>query len=255
MFQRFLRNHFLFEELVKRDFKKKYKRTLLGMGWSVLSPLLMLLVMNLVFSRFFGRTTNHYTIYLFCGLLVFSYYSESTGAGMKSLLANARIFSKINVPKYMFLLSGNVSSFINFCLTLCVLFVFVAMDHIPFKPTFFLLVYPVGCLLVLNIGVGLVLSALYVFFRDIQYLYSVFLRLLLYVSAIFYNVDAFPADKQVFFFANPVYCYIKYFRTIIIDGRVPSAAYHILCAFYAVSALIVGGYIYRRYNRKFLYYV
>ena len=255
MFQRFLRNHFLFEELVKRDFKKKYKRTLLGMGWSVLSPLLMLLVMNLVFSRFFGRNTNHYTIYLFCGLLIFNYYSESTNAGMRSLLGNARIFSKVNVPKYMFLLSGNVSSFINFCLTLCVLFVFVAFDRIPFRPSFFLLVYPVGCLLVLNLGIGLVLSALYVFFRDIAYLYSVFLRLLLYLSAIFYNVDAFPPDKQVFFFANPVFCYIKYFRTIIIDGRVPSAAYHILCAFYALSALAVGGYVYKKYNRKFLYYV
>ena len=88
--------HFLFEELVKRDFKKKYKRTVLGMAWSVLSPLLTLLVMRLVFTQFFGRTTPHYTIYLFCGNLVFAYFNESTSQGMMSLMENAAIFTKVN---------------------------------------------------------------------------------------------------------------------------------------------------------------
>lgn len=105
MMQQYLRHRFLFEELVKRDFKKKYKRTVLGMAWSLLSPLLMLLVMKLVFTQFFGRTMEHYTIYLFCGNLVFSYFNESTSQGMTSLVNNAAIFTKVNIPKYLFLFS------------------------------------------------------------------------------------------------------------------------------------------------------
>ena len=109
---------FLFQELVKRDFKKKYKRTVLGMGWSMLSPLLMLLVMKVVFENFFGRSVNHYTTYLFCGLLTFNWFSESTGAGMRSLFFNAGIFTKVNVPKYLFLFSVNIQVLLNFGLTL-----------------------------------------------------------------------------------------------------------------------------------------
>ena len=108
MVSKFRQYHFLFEELVKRDFKKKYKRTVLGMVWSVLSPLLTLLVMKLVFTQFFGRTTPHYTIYLFCGNLVYSCFNESTSQGMTSLMGNASIFTKVNVPKYLFLSSKNV---------------------------------------------------------------------------------------------------------------------------------------------------
>ena len=104
---------FLFEELVKRDFKKKYKRTVLGVGWSLLSPLLTLLVMRMVFTQFFGRSVEHYTTYLFCGNLVFSYFSDATGQGMTSLVANSSIFTKVNVPKYLFLFSKNIQTVIN----------------------------------------------------------------------------------------------------------------------------------------------
>ena len=203
---------FLLSELVKRDFKQKYKRTVLGMGWSVLSPLLNLLVMSLVFTQFFGRNTPHYTIYLFCGNLVFSYYRESTNGGMNALMANAHIFTKVNVPKYLFVLSKNVSSLINFGLNLCVFFLFVLFDGISFGPHFLALLYPIICLVVFNLGVGLILSALFVFFRDITYLYDVFTLLLNYLSAIFYKVDAFSPAVQRIFLLNPIYCYIKYFR-------------------------------------------
>ena len=122
-------NGFLFSELVKRDFKKKYKRTYLGMLWSVLSPLLTLLVMSIVFKSFFGKDIPHYTIYLFCGNIVFSFFNDATSGGMGSLLWNSDIFSKINVPKYLFLFSRNVSSLINFGLTLGVFFIFCIIEN------------------------------------------------------------------------------------------------------------------------------
>lgn len=255
MFQTLKSYQFLFEELVKRDFKKKYKRTVLGMAWSVLSPLLHLLVMRLVFMRFFGRSTPHYTTFLFCGNLVFSFFSESTNQGMTALTGNADIFTKVNVPKYLFLFSKNVQCLINFGLTLCVFLVFCALDHITFTWRFVLLLYPIGCLVLLNLGLGLILSALFVFFRDMQYLWSVFTQLLMYMSAIFYSVDNYSPQVQRLFLINPVYVIIKYFRVIVIDASVLSWQYHLLMAAEALIAFGLGCWMYKKNNHKFLYYV
>lgn len=255
LIQKIKRYAFLFEELVKRDFQQKYKGTALGIVWSVLSPLMTLFVMRMVFSHFFGRDTPHYTIYLFSGNIVMSYFREATKGGMNSLVNNASIFTKINVPKYMFLLSKNVSSVINFLLTLVVYFLFCALDGIDFGWHMLALIYPCLCLLAMSIGMGLILSALYVFFRDMRYLYDVFLTLLNYVSAIFYTVDQLPAQVQRIFLLNPVYVYIKYFRTVVIDGVLPSVQYHFLCAGYAVLLCVVGYWIYKKNNQRFLYYV
>lgn len=248
------KHQFLFEELVKRDFKKKYKRTSLGMIWSVLSPLLMLLVMSVVFTKFFGNSTPHFTIYLFSGWIVFNYFTDATNGGMQSLVTNAAVFTKVNVPKYLFLLSRNVSSAINFGIILCVYFIFVAIDGIGFTWKMLLLVYPIACLIVFNIGMGLILSALFVIFKDIQYLYSIFTQIVMYLSAIFYPATAF-GNLLPLFYCNPIYCYITYFRWVVIYDTVPSIQFHALCAFYAVFVAFIGATIYKKYNYKFLYYV
>ncbi len=253
--ERLRKHQFLFEELVKRDFKGKYKRTILGMLWSLLSPLMQLAVMAMVFTRFFGRTTPHYAIYLFSGNLIFSYFSEATNQGMTALESNAHIFSKINVPKYIFLLSKNVSSLINFLLTLVIYFIFVAIDGLPFRWSFITLVYPVICLLVFNVGMGLILSAMYIFFKDVKYLYSILTMLMMYMSAIFYTLDAFTAWQQAAFYLNPIYTYISYFRSVVIDGVIPPIWHHGLCFNYAALALLVGAVMYRKNNYKFLYYI
>lgn len=255
MLKKFSSHSFLFEELVKRDFKKKYKRTVLGMLWSVLNPLLLMLIMKLVFTDFFGRTTPHYTTYLFCGNLVFSFFSESTTQGMSSLLDNAKIFTKVSVPKYLFLLSKNVQCLINFGLTLCVFFVFCVIDRIHFTWKLIFLAYPVCCLVIFNIGVGLILSALYVFFRDIQYLWSVFTRLLMYMSAIFYTVDHYSASVQKIFLLNPVYLFIRYFRSVVIEACVPTLQFHALIAWDVMIVVGLGCWMYKKYNQRFLYYV
>lgn len=251
-----LKKHsFLFEELVKRDFNSKYKGTSLGVVWSLLSPLLSLLVMRLVFTHFFGRNTAHYTIFLFAGNIVYSYFKDSTTNGMTSLTSNAGIITKINIPKYLFLLSKNISCLFNFLLTLVLFFLFVVIDGISFSWTMLLIVYPILCLVVFNLGVGMILSALYVFFKDVKYLYDIFTLLLHYMSAIFYTVDSYPQAVQNLFMLNPVYVYIRYIRIAVIDGQVPSAAHHLLCAAYAVILLVIGCIIYKKNNYKFVYYM
>lgn len=255
MIQMLKKHQFLLEELIKRDFKKKYKGTFFGMAWSVLNPLLTLMIMRVVFSHFFGGQIEHYTIYLFCGTLVFSFFSESTSEGMLSLVGNSSIFTKVNVPKYLFLLAKNSQTLLNFGLTLIVFFLFCLMDGITFTWMFFLLLYPVFMLLIFNMGMGLILSALYVFFRDMQYLWSVLTQLLMYLSAVFYSIDSFSIRTQYVFLLNPVYLFIRYFRKIVLDGVIPSPGFHLLMAFDAFLVLGIGAYIYRKFNTEFLYYV
>lgn len=255
MIEKLKRNQFLFEELVSKDFKQKYKRTVLGMLWSILYPLLNLFVMSIIYIRIFGRTTPHFIIYLFCGNLVMSYFRESTKNGMSCLMSNRGVITKINVPKYLFLLSSNVSSLINFGLTLLIFFVFCILDKITFSWIFITLVYPIGCLCVFNIGAGLVLSALFVFFRDTSYLYDLFLLLLNYLSAIFYRIDIFPENAQKLFLFNPIYCYISYFRTVVIDNAFPSLELHALCLCYSLLMFFIGAWFYKKFNHKFLYYM
>jgi len=246
---------FLFEELVKRDFKKKYKRTTLGMLWSVLSPLLNVLVLMVVFTQFFGRSQEHFIIYIFSGTLVMSFYTETTQGCMRSLMANASIFTKINVPKYLFMFSKAVQAFLNFMLTFLLYIVFCIFNQIDFGLHMLSLIYPMLCLLIFSLGAGMILAAMFVFFRDIEYLYGVFLTLLNYVSAIFYPVDMLPAKYQWLFMLNPIYVYIKYFRCVVIDGMIPTLSFHALCALYAAVVLGIGCLIYKKYNHEFLYYV
>lgn len=255
MIQKLKQYRFLFEELVKRDFTKKYKRTILGMLWSILGPLMTLGVMALVFTQFFGKTIEHYVIYMFCGNLIFSYFKESTVTGMTALYDNAEIFSKVNVPKYMFLLSKNVSSLINFGINLLVLFLFCLIDGVAFSWKYIFLLYPIGCLVAFNLGMGLILSALFLMFRDLKYLYDVFTLLLMYVSAIFYSIDSYPQNIQYLFYLNPVYVYISYFRTVILNGEIPSLGLHLLAAVNALIVLGLGALIYKKKNYKFLYYI
>ena len=186
---------------------------------------------------------------------VFAYFNESTAQGMTSLLDNAAIFTKVNIPKYLFILSKNSQTLINFGLTLIVFFIFCLIDHITFMWKFLFLLYPVALLMLFNIGMGLVLSALYVFFRDIQYLWSIFSQLLMYMSAIFYTIDGYSYKMQCLFLLNPVYLFIRYFRKIVIEATVPTLWFHLLMAADVAIVLGIGCWMYKKYNHRFLYYV
>ena len=174
---------------------------------------------------------------------------------MNALMNNAKIFTKINVPKYMFLFSKNISAVINFSIILVIYFCFIAADGVGFTWNFLLLVYPIICLVFINLGIGLILSALYIFFRDIQYLYSLFTRVIMYGSAIFYSIDILPQHLQTLFYCNPIFVCITYFRSIVLHNTVPDLWLHVLLAGYALLLFGIGCWVYKKYNYKFLYYV
>lgn len=220
----------------------------------MLAPLCTLFVINFVFSHIWGRTQEYYLIYLFSGWMIFQFYSDATNGGMNSLMANAGIFSKVKVPKYMFLFSRVASSSVNFFLVFLLYMIFVVANGLPVTWKFITLIYPVICMFLLILGVGLVLSALFVFFRDVQYLYGVFSTALMYFTPIFYTVDMM-GDKAWIFYLNPLYLYITYFRNVVISETIPSLEFHIYMLLYSLLFFVIGCAMYKKYNYKFLYYV
>lgn len=237
-------NGFLLMELIRRDFIKKYKRTSFGILWSALSPLFLLITMKIVFGAFFGANLPHYTIYLFCGLLLFNYFSNITRNSMSVLYNNASIYSKVPVPKLYFLISHSIANFIDFLVSLAVFFVFVAIDGISFKWNFLLLIYPIVCLFFINFGVSMLLSTIYIFFHDINYLWPVITRVIMYSSAIFYDASILPGLLRRLLQCNPLYMCIDYFRQLIIRSTVPSLLYHGILLFMAALCMVIGGVTY-----------
>ncbi len=244
---------FLFKQLVKRDFKGRYKRAALGVLWSMLSPMFSFAAQAIIFSVLFKRG-EHYISYLIVGNVVFHYFTDSANAGMFSMAGNGGILSKINVPKSIFLLSKNVSCLINFLLTMVIMFIITTIDGIAITPMCATIIIPMTLMTIFNLGLGYALSSWFVFFKDTQYLFSIFTQVLMYFSAIFYRITAFPENVQKLFYLNPVYCYITYFRMVIIDGVFPSLKLNIACVFYAVIMLLLGLAVYKKSNNKFVFY-
>ena len=246
---------FLFKQLVKRDFKNRYKGTVLGIIWSILYPLIDFLILFVVFSKLLGRNTPHYPVYIFCGTLIMAYFRESTREGMRAFLYNSNIITKIKLPKSIFILSKSFSSLFNLILTTIVFFIICLIDGISFKLSLILLVYPIICITLFNIGLEFMLSVSYVFFRDTAYIYDLFLVIINYLSATFYSIKSFSIEIQRLFLLNPIYCYIEYFREIVINNRVPSVLLHVLCLIYALIALFIGVRVYKANSKKFIYYL
>lgn len=244
---------FLMKQLIQRDFKSRYKRATLGVLWSMLSPLIFFVAQAIIFSNFFDRG-EHYISYLITGNIVYHYFIDGTTNSMFALQANGGIISKIKVDKNLFLLSRGISCLINFGLTLFIMLAIVAMDHIEFHVSFVLLIYPIVCLFFMITGIGYILATLFVLFKDTQHLYSLFTRILFYFSAIFYQTDQLPKEMQKLFYFNPIYCYIDYFRTVIINNTVPPLFLHGLCLGYAVLFMVIGWLVYKLYENKFVYY-
>ena len=237
-------NRFLLLELIRRDFIKKYKRTTFGILWSALSPLLLLVTMNLIFGTFFGRNLPHYSIYLFSGLLLFRYFNNETRTEMTVLYNSAPIYSKVPMPKLYFIISHSIANLLDFLVSLAVFFIFVAIDGIDFKLNFLMLIYPIVCLYLVNLGIGIFLSSLYIFFRDISYIWPVVSRIIMYSSAIFYDISILPPVFKRLLVCNPLYMCIDYFRQLVIHATVPSLAYHIILAVMAILCLAIGGFTY-----------
>lgn len=251
----FLKYKTLLLELVRRDIKVKYKKSFLGILWSLLNPLLTMLVMMVVFSHVFRSDIKNFPVYLLSGNIMFSFFSEATNMSMTSVLGSASLIKKVYIPKYIFPLSKCLSSFVNLLFSLAAVFVIMLITRVKLGWSFLLFPVPILLLLVFIMGVSLILSAYAVFFRDIIHLYSVLVLILMYLTPLFYPEKIIPGKYKLFLYINPLYHYIKFFRATILYGVLPSASNVIICTLLSFGTFILGLYLFYRKQDKFILYV
>jgi len=252
----FIRYKYLLFELVKKNIKLKYRRSYLGILWTLIEPLLTMLVLTIVFGTFFGRDDPQYPIYILCGRLLYAFFSSGTKAGLKSISGNSSMIKKVYVPKYIYVISSVISNFITFLISLIVLVGVGAVLKV--KPTAYIFqsIIPLLILFVFTLGMSLILSTLNVFFRDIEYIWSVFTMLIMYASAIFYQTDRIINTGNGWVFdINPVYMCIANFRNTILYGTAVDVGYCAVSATVAIVTLVLGIFLFCREQDKFILYI
>ena len=260
----FEKDKFILKQLVTKDFKIKYRRSVLGVAWSVLNPLLMMVVMSIVFSTIFGQSRNGsitpemYPLYLIVGNITFSVMSESTNQALMSIIWASSLLKKVKVHRWVSPVQKVLFSLVNFSFSL----VAVALVMVWFRvvPTWHLILLPV-CLLLLMcfcMGLGMMLSALAVFFRDVMHLWTVVITAWMYLTPIFWTTDYISQMAhwiQVLVVVNPMYNYLQFMRDIFLLNTVPSALTFGLCVAWAVLALAIGYTVFHKTEHKFILFI
>lgn len=253
--QEIFRYRELLGELVKRDIKVKYRRSILGVVWSILNPLLFMMVMTIIFSTVFKSSIENFPIYFLCGQIIFAFFSESTSMAQTSILGNGALIKKVYIPKYIFPLSKVCSGLVNIGFSLIA--IIIMMFILQYKPpiTSLLFFIPIIYIFLFSIGMSMLMSATTVFFRDLIHLYGIFLTILSYFSAVFYPVEIIPEQFQGFIRMNPIYVIIEYFRILVLEGKIPNLQHNLLCIGYCSIALIIGYYTFKKSENKFILYI
>lgn len=254
------KNRFILKQLVTKDFKRKYRRSVLGIAWSVLNPLMMMIVMSVVFSFVFRADIENYPLYLILGNITFSFMSESTSQALMSFIDAAPLLKKVRVSRFVFPVQKVLFALVNFTFSL----VAVALVMLWFRvvPTWHIIWLPV-CLFLLVLfcsGIGLIVGSLAVFFRDVVHLWSVILTAWTYLTPIFWvptqlAANGAPTWVMSIVELNPMYGFVTFVRDIFLWNQNPSMQTLGLCVFWAVIMLGIGILVFRKTQHKFILYI
>ena len=249
------KNLFILKTLVGKDFKVKYRRSVLGVVWSVLNPLLMMIVMSAVFSYMFRFNIENFPLYLILGQIMFNLMSDATSGAMQSIIGAASLIQKIRIEKMVFPLEKVIFSLVNFLFS--AIAAVAVMIYFSIMPTWDILFLPLCIVYVVafSAGLGLILSSLAVFFRDVIHLWSVVLTAWTYATPLFYPLELLPDTLQFLIQFNPMYQYITYFRDIMMYGITPTLEQNLICIAMAAISLALGILVFRKTEHKFILYV
>lgn len=250
--QNFLKFRPLLNELVARDIKIKYRRSALGVLWTLLNPLCMMIVLSVVFSNLFKFDVENFPLYLLSGQVIFNFYSDSTTSSMSAVLSNASLIKKIYVPKYLFVLSRIVSSIINLLAAFCALILVMIATRAELHYTVVLAWIPLVFLMVFCLGVGLLLSAITVKFRDIMHLYSVFVTALMYLTPVIYPMSILPGWIKTIVLCNPLTNILNMFRDIMMYNTLPGFGAIAVATVEAGAMLAIGLYVFYKNQDDFI---
>lgn len=238
----------LIKLLVTRDLTVRYKRSALGVWWTLLNPLLTMIVMWVVFSKFFKFKIPDvpYVVYLLSGLLLMTFFSQAVIATGSSIVSSSSILSKVYVPPEVFAISASLAAMVNFLISLLLLLVIQVVTGVGIPVTAPLVVFPALCMLMLVAGLGLLIASAAVFFFDVLDFSAVLIQILGYLTPTFYPIDIVPEEFLPIIHANPLYSYLVVFRAFIYEGRMPPAWAVAVMVLTAVGLLLVGVWVFSR---------
>ncbi len=252
----FKKYRYLLQDLVLRDIKIKYRRSILGIVWSVLNPLLMMLVTTAVFQNLFRFNIKNFPIYYLTGILIFNFVAEATSGAMVSVIGAGALIRKVYIPKYIFPLEKCLFAFVNMAFSLIATVIMLLILQVDISWTILLFWVPLVYALIFSVGLGLILASFNVFFRDIGHLYSVWTTAWMYLTPIIYPMeilnDTFilPIVKL-----NPLYFFVDYFRQVVMYGTLPSLYSNMMCLIYSMVFLILGLLVFKKKQDRFILYI
>lgn len=251
----FKKYRYMVLNLIKKDITTKYRRSVLGIAWSVLNPLLMMIVITTVFQYLFKTEIENFSIYYLTGSLIFNFVADATTSSMQSVLGSAALIKKVYIPKYMFPLQKCLFAFVNMLFSMIALVIMYLV--IRFIPPWTVIMAPIPMIyaLVFSFGLGLILSSLIVFFRDIGHLYSVFITVWMYLTPVMYPMEALPERVAAIVKLNPLYHMVTYFRNVAINGVIPSLTDNLICIGWGLAMLIIGLIVFKKTQDKFILYI
>lgn len=259
-------NHFLSDlktyspllwNLTSKDFKVKYRRSFLGVLWSVLNPLFTMLVITQVFGLLLKVKIDNFATYYIVGWAIWNFFSEATSLSMGSILAGASLIKKVYIPKYIFPLEKCLFALINLVLSLIAVFAVMLIQGVYPGWTVLLAPLPILYCFVFSTGFSLALSAMTVYFRDIQHLYSVLLTVWMYLTPIIYPMELVQGNSVIesIIRCNPMYYYVDYFRDVVMYNTVPTLSDNLICIGIALGTLLLGSFIFSKAQKKFILHI
>lgn len=252
------RDLYIIRQLVMRDFKLKYRRSVLGVAWSVLNPLLMMAVMAAVFSQFMAQrdpSIGNYPLYLILGNTAFSLMNDATSQGMRSIIDASSLLKKVKINRYVFPVQKVLFAVLNYVFSLVAVAIVMLAFHVLPSVHALLLPVPVALLAVFCIGLSLLLSAASVFFRDIIHLWSVIITAWTYATPLFYSTNILPDWMVRLELFNPMYHYVTFIRDVMLWHQLPELTTVAGCVICALISLAIGVVVFRKNERKFILYI
>ncbi len=244
---------FLLKQLIAKEFKLKYKGSVLGVFWSVLNPLLNMIVLSIVFGQVFSAVDN-YKMYLLSGIVLFSFFAEASTSGLVAVTSNFGLITKVYFPNILLPVSKVFLSLINMVISLLIFFILGSILGLTLWWGVIFIIIPVVLLFMFSMGMSLILSVLNVFFRDVQHLFGVILTIWMYATPILYPIDMIAEEWRFIFEQNPLYIYIDIFRSITMENMMPDINMVALGTAWALGILLVGYFVFKKNQYKFIFY-
>lgn len=239
---------FVIRELVGREIKRRYARSYLGILWSVLNPLLSMTVLSMIFSTIFKGTIENYPIYYLTGTTIWQFFTVSTTSALTSLVDNKMLLLKVKLPKQVFILARVYAALVNFGYSFIAYILMLIVFRVEIKIQMIAFPAVILLLFVFALGISYMLAVLYVFFGDIQHLYSVLLTLWMYMSALFYPVSRVSEELRHVISMNPMYAYIATARGCMMYGEWPTGMQWTQMILWAIGSFLLGAFVF--YKKK-----